>query len=212
MIRAVVFDYGGVLSDTRPTQERLLSFDARLGWPPGTLRERLFAGETWELASIGAISPEEHWARVGQPLEQRLPASFRGLRGDPFYFEPVNEAVLAVARRISRSCRLALCSNALPDLARRVDERPEIAALFEAVVISSLVGVRKPDRSIFELTADRLQLSLADCLLVDDKVRNVRAARAAGMAAVRFSSAAELVRELESMVPDSGAFGASGRD
>ena len=192
MIQAVIFDFGGVITRDTATCARLQEFDALLGWPPGTMRNRLFGGEAWKLASIGAISPEEHWARVGAELESHLPPDFRQLKGNPFYLDEINEEVIALARRLRGHCRLALCSNALPGLADLLDTMPEVKALFDVIVISALVGLRKPDPRIFELTAEWLGLPLAACLLVDDKERNIRAAEVLGMPAVLFRSASQL--------------------
>jgi len=57
--------------------------------------------------------------------------------------------------------------------------------------------VRKPDPAIFTLTAERLGLPVASCLLVDDKPRNTEAAEALGMPAIVFESAEQLTRALE---------------
>jgi putative hydrolase of the HAD superfamily len=199
MIQAVVFDFGGVFTSGEQTHARLLEFDALLGWPPGTMRHRLFAGKAWELASTGAISVEEHWARVGAELESRLPADFSRFKGDPFFLEEINEDVIALAVRLRESCRLALCSNALPGLADHLESMPDFRSLFDVIVISALVGLRKPDPRIYGLTADWLGLSLSDCLLVDDKERNLSSAEAAGMSTVLFRSASQLAASLRSL-------------
>ena len=201
MIQAVIFDFGGVITRNDSTHARLREFDALLDWPPGTMQARLFSGEAWELASTGAISPEEHWARVGVELESRLPPDFRQLKGDPFHLSGINDEVIALMRRLRGHCRLALCSNALPGLANLLETMPEVRALFEVIIISALVGLRKPDPRIFELTAERLGLPLAACLVVDDKERNVCAAEALGMPTVLFRSAAQLEAALRARLP-----------
>ena len=62
---------------------------------------------------------------------------------------------------------------------------PEIDELFEVVVDSAFVGLRKPDPAIYELTLERLGgVSRRDCVFVDDLEVNCEAARALGMAAV----------------------------
>ena len=203
MIQAVVFDFGGVLTQGEASHSRLQEFDDLLGWPGGTLRLRLFAGEAWELASTGAISPEEHWDRVGADLESRLPPDFRCFRSDPFAHEQINRDAVELVRRLSDECRLALCSNALPGLADYL-QQSQLAALFDVIVISALVGLRKPDPRIYHVTAGRLGLPLDACLLVDDKERNVLAAQAAGMPAVVFESAAGLEASLPALLQNGG--------
>lgn len=70
-------------------------------------------------------------------------------------------------------------------------------ALFDAVVISGEVGLRKPDPAIYALAADRLGLPPEQIVFVDDLAANVRAAVAAGMVGVRHTDAATTVEELE---------------
>jgi putative hydrolase of the HAD superfamily len=70
-------------------------------------------------------------------------------------------------------------------------------ALFDAVVISGEVGLRKPDPAIYALAAERLDLPPAQIVFVDDLAVNVRAAVAVGMVGVRHVDAATTVEELE---------------
>jgi putative hydrolase of the HAD superfamily len=69
--------------------------------------------------------------------------------------------------------------------------------LFDAVVISGEVGLRKPDPQIFRLMADRLGLALGECIFVDDLVPNVRAAAELGMIGVHHTDVATTLGELE---------------
>ena len=73
---------------------------------------------------------------------------------------------------------------------------PEVFALFDDIVVSGAEGVAKPDREIFEVLARRLTHPIGGVFYVDDNLRNVDAARAAGMDAVHFTDAAVLLGEL----------------
>jgi putative hydrolase of the HAD superfamily len=70
--------------------------------------------------------------------------------------------------------------------------------IFELVVDSAFVGVRKPDRAIYELTLERLGDGIApgDCLFVDDVLVNVEAARGLGMTAVHFQTNGQAIPEI----------------
>lgn len=72
--------------------------------------------------------------------------------------------------------------------------------LFDTLVISGEVGMRKPEDRIFALTAERLGLALAQCVMVDDLAANVAGAVAAGMVGVRHRSHDETVAELEALL------------
>ncbi len=81
---------------------------------------------------------------------------------------------------------------------------PEIDELFEVVVDSAFVGMRKPDPAIYELTLERLGDGVrpSDCVFVDDLDVNCDAARALGMTAIRFAEPAQAIAEIESALAE----------
>jgi putative hydrolase of the HAD superfamily len=74
--------------------------------------------------------------------------------------------------------------------------------LFEVVVDSAFVGVRKPDPAIFRLTCDRLGVEPSRCLFVDDNEAHCAAAGELGMAAVVFRDNAQATAEMRAALSD----------
>jgi len=75
---------------------------------------------------------------------------------------------------------------------------PELDEIFEVVVDSGFVGMRKPERPIYELTLERLGgVSAAECLFVDDMELNCDTARELGMTAVQFHDTEQARTEIE---------------
>lgn len=110
--------------------------------------------------------------------------------GDDFAIEP---PLLTVVREVREQGILTgLLSNA--DGLWAPPE--EWDGLFDAVVISGEVGLAKPFAEIYTLTADRLGLSAAECVFVDDLAINVRGAAAVGMVGVHHTSVSVTVGEL----------------
>jgi putative hydrolase of the HAD superfamily len=75
----------------------------------------------------------------------------------------------------------------------------QLQGLFDVSVISALVGMRKPDPAIYHLTAQRLELPLSTCVLIDDKTRNTIAAEVEGMPAIVYQDAVQTERALREM-------------
>jgi HAD superfamily hydrolase (TIGR01509 family) len=71
--------------------------------------------------------------------------------------------------------------------------------LFEVIVDSAFVGLRKPEPQIYELTLERIGggVGAADCLFVDDVEDNVAAARKLGMTAVHYRTSEQAIAEIE---------------
>ncbi len=78
--------------------------------------------------------------------------------------------------------------------------RPEWPELFDAVVLSGLAGVAKPDEVAYRLVAERLGVEPARCVFVDDLRRNVLGAVAAGMTGVHHTSVDATLGELEVLI------------
>lgn len=136
------------------------------------------------------------------PADGLLQRMFAGFDADHGMVGAVRRAKLA-------GIRTALCSNSWGNEYPRQgwDE------LFDAVVISGEVGMRKPEERIYRHTAALLGLAPESCVFVDDLPVNVRAAVAVGMVGVRHVTSGETIGELETLfgVPLSEVGAAEGR-
>ncbi|MCP4211469.1 MAG: HAD family phosphatase [Halieaceae bacterium] len=195
MIRAIVFDMGGVLAHEQVGRARLAEFDQMLGWERGSLVQHLYSGPAWIAYSTGAMDGDDYWATVGAPLEASLPPDFVEFK-DNFWGATLDLATVEMAWRLNQHYRIALLSNATPLLSQHLMQDPHFQDLFEVVVISAHVGMRKPDPAIFHFTAQLLDLPLSSCVLLDDKLRNTRAAEAEGMLAIEHRHATTSERVL----------------
>lgn len=196
MTRALVLDFGGVISrtlfETHPETE------AALGLAPGTLTWRgPFdpAGDPlWQDMQADRISERAYWQQrtqqvgrlVGEDWTQMEQLVRRARGADPaLVIRP--EAVNAITRAQAAGCRLALLSNEL-DLFYGADFRTRLPLLerFELIVDATYTGILKPDPRAYAAVTAGLRLAPADCVFVDDQARNVAGARAAGWLAVLF--------------------------
>jgi putative hydrolase of the HAD superfamily len=114
----------------------------------------------------------------------------------------VNEPMVAwlAHAKACHGIRLALLTNNIREWEPRWRAMLPVDDLFELVVDSSVVGLRKPDPRIYALALERLGLPAAACAFVDDLEPNCHAAAAVGMHAVRFESTEQAVAELEALL------------
>src|SRR5436305_10456587 len=103
----------------------------------------------------------------------------------------------AVAAARTAGIHTGLISNSWGT--RRYD-RSRLAELFDGVVISGEVGMRKPAPEIYELGAQRIGLAPSDCVFVDDLPFNLKPAEQLGMAAVHHTGPAQTIDELERLL------------
>jgi putative hydrolase of the HAD superfamily len=146
-IRAVVFDYGGVLMRTvNPVPRREL--EQRFGLSPGGASKLVFGSPLWDETQLGRISSTEFWADVGQRLGLNAEelAEFR----QAFWAgDRLDEELVALIRHLrDAGYRTALLSNAPAGLRQHL-EQLGIADAFEVIVASGCEGLMKPDAAIF---------------------------------------------------------------
>jgi HAD superfamily hydrolase (TIGR01509 family) len=194
-IDAVVFDIGGVLLD----------------WDPRHLYRKLFADEAEMEYFLSAICTLEwhHDNDLGVPLEAtcgRLADAHPdyaemiwawGRRSEEMIAGPIEGtvAVLDALHEAGVRCYALTNMESWTFPVRRA--RFPFFAHFDGIVVSSHEGVAKPDPEIFRRLLERFGLVASRTLLIDDALRNVEAARAAGMQAIRFSTPEQLRTGLE---------------
>ena len=118
----------------------------------------------------------------------------RGLKQRLFSASAPDDAMLAAVRDVKENgVKTALVSNSWggADYPRHI-----FGELFDAVIVSGEVGLRKPDRDIYLLAAKRLSTEPERCVFVDDFRINVEGANAVGMHGILHTDTKETVAEL----------------
>jgi putative hydrolase of the HAD superfamily len=201
----LICDFGGVL--TTPLQEGFLAYQDESGVSLEELGKAMgrAAEEHGEhplfVLERGEISEVEFRSRIERHLED----GFDLARLRALYFERLdpNRAMIDFVRALrGRGVRTALLTNNVREWEPLWRAKlPEVDELFEVVVDSAFVGLRKPDPAIFELTLERLGgVAPERCVFVDDLDVNCEAAARLGMAAVRFESADQAIPQVEAFL------------
>lgn len=79
-------------------------------------------------------------------------------------------------------------------------ENFEFLSFFEDILVSGKEYLKKPDPKIYELALERFDLNAAECIFIDDNLRNVDAANALGIKSVHFVGADQLSKEIGSLL------------
>jgi epoxide hydrolase-like predicted phosphatase len=196
VIRAVIFDFGGVFD---PQHESLAGFHdaaARYGLTPDAFYHLLYSGDAWQQAKVGAITGRDYWSTMMVALGHAPEEDVETFRQALFAGHRLDAAVVDIARRLGQRLPLALLSNATDELEHLLEERFGIHDLFAVVINSARAGVAKPDPRAFQLALDGLGVAAREALFIDDKPRNIRAAEALGIPSFLFVDAPSLERDL----------------
>ena len=206
-LRGLIVDWGGVLtSDIRPSVKRwadkygvdLSAYGKAIGeWlgPEGEMEALVNPIHALERGEMEVPHFEEVLAReltrhtgVEHGATDLLQRMFEE-------FEHAHDMNALVRRAHERGLRTALLSNSWGDFY----PRDLWDGMFDVVVISGEVGMRKPEAGIFALTLDQLDLRADECVFVDDLRHNIDAAAALGMVGVHHLSYEETLLELEAL-------------
>jgi epoxide hydrolase-like predicted phosphatase len=192
----LILDFGGVM--TTDFYRALSAFSVREGLDAGAfvrvLRETADGREALAAVECGQLPRREYEQVIGRLLglddHHLLARALADLRPRP--------EVTGLARRArAGGIRVAALSNSWGTGDYDPYDGYELDELFDAVVISDQVGLRKPGPAIYELTASKIGLPPDGCLFVDDTEANLPPARELGMGTLLFTGIVGEVMEIE---------------
>jgi putative hydrolase of the HAD superfamily len=206
--RAVLWDFGGVILSS--PFEAFNRYEAEIGLPKDFIRSlNARNGDTnaWakmersEVSLEGFVELFEEEARQqGHKLDGwRI---LQSLSGD------IRPQMVEALRRCKQAFRVACITNNMkhgegPGMARGANKAKDVAEimlLFEHVVESSKLGLRKPDPRIYRHACDLLGVQPEDCVYLDDLGINLKPARALGMRTIKVGDPDVAIDELQAMV------------
>ncbi len=184
MIRNVICDMGQVLLSYEPH----MVVDAFCGTDEEktlVMRE-LFNGPEWIMMDEGILTTEECLVRIYSRCAPQFHEKIRiCLEKWTMCLKPIPGVYDFLADMRGAGYRLYVLSNAAPAFHDYFPEDfPD--GTFDGIVVSCDERLLKPDLRIYELICDRYGLEADECLFIDDREENVKAAVKAGMHAVRF--------------------------
>jgi putative hydrolase of the HAD superfamily len=202
-IRGVISDFGGVL--TNPLAESFVAMQESsgislesLGTAMVRVAEEDGAHPLFELET-GRLSEHNFLARLGAVVSEELgrPVALHGF-GEAYFAElKPNEPMIEAMRSLrARGYRMALLTNNVREWQPLWRPMLPVDEIFDVLVDSGFVGMRKPDPEIYELTLERLGLAAKACVFVDDTEVNCHTATELGMTAVHFRDTEQALGEI----------------
>jgi putative hydrolase of the HAD superfamily len=197
-IRAVIFDYGMVLSHPQDPAalENLLAITG--------LDRDTFDNHYWahrHAYDMGKLNGRSYWQQFAADASIELTATDieRLIENDVLMWCTINEPMLAWAQALAESgFRIGILSNMGEDTLSYM--RQEFAWLgdFHHHTWSCELGIAKPDPGIYIYTCEKLGVAPSEALFLDDKIENVEAAQRVGLHAIQFTNITQLQQDLAS--------------
>ncbi|HET7048702.1 MAG TPA: HAD family phosphatase [Solirubrobacteraceae bacterium] len=206
-IEAVISDFGGVL--TSPLIESYAAIQNSSGVPLDALgkamaaiAERNGSNPLFELET-GRLTETQFLDGLSRELTQQLgrPVSMHDFGERFFEHLHPNERMLDFMRGLrDQGYKLGICTNNVREWEPLWRAKLPVDEIFSVVVDSAVVGSRKPEPRIYEITLERLCVPAQAALLIDDVEHNCTAARDLGMHAVWFRDTDQAIAEIEAQL------------
>jgi putative hydrolase of the HAD superfamily len=202
MIEAVIWDFGGVLT-TSPF-EAFARFEKERGFPADIIRNTNAANHlenAWakfERAEIDVDAFDKLFADESRAFG----AEVRGKEVLPLLQGDLRPEMVEALKRVKAECKTGCITNNLPanaigSTSGRSLYVAEVMALFDHIIESAKIGLRKPDPRIYRMMIEALKVDPAKCVYLDDLGVNLKPAREMGMTTIKVVSAAQALAELE---------------
>jgi epoxide hydrolase-like predicted phosphatase len=203
-IEAVISDFGGVL--TTSMRDGFVAYEQhsgisaeQLGTAMGTIWARDGAHPLFELET-GRITEAAFVTALGDELSAQLDREVRLDDLGEVYFQhlhPNDRAIQYMRSLRDRGYRLAICTNNVREWEPLWRSMLPVDEIFDVVVDSAFVGLRKPEPEIYALTLERLGAPAASTVFVDDIELNCKAATELGLRAVHFRDTEQAIEDIE---------------
>lgn len=195
MINTVIFDLGGVLID----------------WNPKYLYRKIFTGESQmnqflDKICTGEWNEEQDGGRTLQEatdtLVKQYPEHDENIRAYysrwPEMLGGVIEGTVDIFKKLkdSNKYKIYALTNWSAETFPIAAQQYELLSWFDGIVVSGTEKIRKPFPKIYQILLDRYGVKAEEALFIDDNVRNVTAAKNAGIDSIVFTSPEQLLEEL----------------
>jgi len=202
MIEAVIFDFGGVL--TSSPFEAFARYEQQHGLPADIIRRTNAANHlenAWakfERAEVDLAAFDQLFADESRALG----AEVRGRDVLPLLSGDLRPEMVEALRRIKAKFKTGCITNNLPNNAigsasGRSLYIAEVMVLFDHVIESAKIGLRKPDPRIYRMMTEKLGVDPKHCVYLDDLGVNLKPAREMGMTTIKVLGGAQAIADLE---------------
>jgi putative hydrolase of the HAD superfamily len=202
MLEAVIFDFGGVL--TSSPFEAFTRFEIERGLPADIIR-RTNAANHWENAWAKFERAEvdiDAFDHLFAAESLALGAEVRGKDVLPLLSGDLRPEMVEALRMVKTKFKTGCITNNLPanaigSVGGRSLYIAEVMALFDHVIESAKIGLRKPDPRIYRMMVETLNVDPKHCVYLDDLGVNLKPARDLGMTTIKVLNASQAIAELE---------------
>ena len=196
MIKAIIFDAGGVLFNSKKSLfDTPIEYLVRVTNQPKDIVDKAYR-EVIKDCEYKEVGQKELWERIMTKLDTQIPFDGQNPIAEGFKVFRRDEELFPIIRKLKANYKLAIVSNANAVEAAT----PQAAGIyreFDTVILSYKVGVRKPDPKIYQIAINQLQLAPEEIIFVDNNQENFGEANKLGLKGILFKNTEQFKDELK---------------
>jgi putative hydrolase of the HAD superfamily len=196
-IRAVFFDFGGVIMRTEYQSPRQ-KLAERFNMDYDEIDRAVFGSDSARRASIGEITEDAHWSAVLKRFKQPV-SEMQVVRDNFFGGDVIDRKLVEYIRSLRGKFHTGLISNAWSGL-REFITRENLIDLFDTVIISAEIGAVKPSAKIYQAALEQAKVGASEAVFVDDMPVNIEACEKVGMKGVLFNDPEKSLSRLNNLL------------
>jgi len=200
MIKAIVFDIGGVLLRTEDQSGRQM-LEEKYHLPAGGANALVFDSEPSRLSSIGKAPQSAIWQNVAQQLDL-TPEEQEYFRKAFWSGDRLDQDLITFLKSCRPTYKTALLSNAWEGSREHFAHNYGFVEgeMVDHVLISAELGVAKPNYRIYDILRSTLGFEYAEIIFVDDFLQNIEAAKQLGINAIHFQTGTNVINQIKSIL------------
>ncbi len=197
MIKAIVFDFGGVLMRTEDHTGRR-QWEARLGLSEYELDQTVFHSEAANRATVGDEPEAAIWQNVAAVFKL-TPEQLDALQTDFWSGDRLDADLVSLLGSLRPRYQTAILSNYWPNGRELIGRVNGLEQVVDVIFISSEERLAKPDARLYQRVTERLGVTPEEVVLVDDFAANIDGARAAGWQTIHYQAGMNMRAALEQL-------------
>lgn len=200
MIKAIVFDIGGVLIRTEDQTGRQM-LEEKYQLPSGGADDLVFNSPPAVESTVGLVEREMIWQHVAEQLSL-TPHELKAFKVAFWGGDQIDRKLLEHLESLKKTHITALLSNAWMNTRQYLADQFQIieGTTVDYILISSELGTAKPDKKVYHILGETLQCNFDQILFVDDFIENIQAAQELGIKTIHYQPGMDLIRQIKSML------------
>lgn len=192
-IKAIIFDFGGVLSVPGKIDSFCKKYAVKLNKNPEEFMKLI--RKNWNSARVNKIKSELFWKRSAKFLEVDA-KKFRYEMLNSFMFQ---EDVLKLIKKLKKEYKIGMLSDQIEDWLEGVIKERKLNKVFDVITTSYKSKITKSDINIYNETVRKLGVNSLECIYIDDLERSISNAKKLGMKTILFKNNSQLIRDLRKL-------------